>query len=84
MLFDRWDRSRRIDVEFPFKSRLRPAMQHLAYRIYSEPGLQAGVTESWLVDETAAYRHPRRFEDLDECGRRPNNHPPGPVEIAPA
>ena len=67
MLFERWDRGRGIDVVFPFKSRLRPAMQHLAYKIYSEPRLQGGVTESWLVDEAASYLFPRQFEEPDQA-----------------
>jgi hypothetical protein len=67
MLFERWDRGRGIDVAFPFQSRLRPAMQRLAYSIYRDPRLQGGVTEGWLVSETADYLCPRQFEEMDDA-----------------
>lgn len=65
MLFDRWDRSRRIDVQFSFEDKLSPVMKHLAFWIYSDPKLQTGVTESKLIDKAAEYLHQRLFEDAD-------------------
>jgi len=67
MLFERWDKGRRIVVELEFERHLRPAMQHLAYWIYSEPGLRSGVTEAELVKSATAFLLDRRFENDDEA-----------------
>jgi hypothetical protein len=65
MLFDRWDRSRHIDVQFSFEDKLSPVMKHLAYWIYSDANLQTGVTESKLVNKATEYLHNRLYEDED-------------------
>jgi hypothetical protein len=65
MLFERWDRGRRIEVTLEFERHLRPAMQHLAFWIYSEPGLRGGVTEADLVRSATEYLMGRRFDDVD-------------------
>jgi|GEM_PF-4115592 len=65
MLFERWDRGRRIEVSLEFERHLRPAMQHLAYWIYSEPSLHGGVTEAELIRSTTEYLLGRRFDDPD-------------------
>ena len=65
MLFERWDRGRRIEVSLEFERHLRPAMQHLAFWIYSEPSLRGGVTEDELIRSTTEYLLGRRFEDAD-------------------
>jgi hypothetical protein len=67
MLFERWDKGRKIVVELEFERHLRPAMQHLAYWIYSEPSLRGGVTEPDLVKRATGYLLERRFEDQDEA-----------------
>ncbi len=67
MLFERWDRGRRIKVELEFERHLRPAMQHLAYWIYSQPSLRDGVRETDLVRASADYLLGRRFDDEDDA-----------------
>ena len=65
MLFERWDRGRRIEVPLEFERHLRPAMQHLAFWIYSNPSLRGGVTEAELIRSTTEYLLGRRFDDVD-------------------
>jgi GTPase SAR1 family protein len=67
MMFDRWDRKREIPVHFAFESEFRPAVAFLAFWIYSEEALQAGVTERQLVHQASSYLLTKRFEDRDEA-----------------
>jgi hypothetical protein len=67
MLFDRWDRSRRIHTGYGFENQLSPIMTHIAHWLYSEPGLQSGVTEKQLIQECAKYLHATRYEQLEEA-----------------
>ena len=67
MLFERWDRGRRIQVQLDFERHLRPALQHLAHWIYSQPDLQSGASERVLVQEAAAFLQRKRFPDEDEA-----------------
>jgi hypothetical protein len=67
MLFERWDRGRGINVELPFESRLRPAMQYLAHWIYLDEALQSGVTRGQLVVQATKYLCPRQFANEDEA-----------------
>ena len=67
MMFERWDKSRNIQVILPFEAQIRPAMAFLAHWIYSDEALQAGVTEQKLIDQTTDYLWHRRFEDKDEA-----------------
>lgn len=65
MLFERWDRGRRIVAPLEFERHLRPAMQHLAYWIYSGADLRGGVTEAALVKSATDFLLERRFDDED-------------------
>ncbi len=65
MLFEKWDRSRRINVPFTFEDKLSPVMKYLAHWIYSDVQLQKGVTESQLIERATQYLHNRHFEDID-------------------
>jgi NACHT domain-containing protein len=67
MLFERWDKGRRIHVQLEFERHLRPAMQHLAYWIYSNPALRGGVTEKDLVSSATEFLQDRRFDDPDDA-----------------
>jgi hypothetical protein len=67
MLFDRWDRLRKIEVGLNIESLLKPTMQHLAFWIYQDADLQSGVTEDALVKEAASYLLNRRFDSIDEA-----------------
>lgn len=66
MLFERWDKGRGIVVQLPFEAHIRPAMQHLAYWIYSEESLQGGVTREKLIQQTADYLLTWVFDDAAE------------------
>jgi hypothetical protein len=63
MLFERWDRSRGIQVNLPFEVHLRPTMMYLAYWIYAGQGLRGGVTEERLIAKTTEYLSQKLFED---------------------
>lgn len=67
MLFERWDKGRRIHVQLEFERHLRPAMQHLAYWIYSNPALRGGVTERDLISSATEFLQDRRFDDPDDA-----------------
>jgi hypothetical protein len=67
MLFERWDRGRRIQVQLDFERHLRPALQHLAHWIYSHPDLQSGASERVLIQEAASFLQRKRFPDEDEA-----------------
>lgn len=69
MLFERWDKSRDIVVPLPFEEHIRPAMQDLAYWIYSDEKLQGGVSESCLVSRTSAYLCMWVFDDPQKAAR---------------
>jgi NACHT domain len=67
MLFEKWDPSRGIHVELPFRAHIRPALMYVAHWIYANDPLQAGVSQRTLVNKTKEYLWPRRFEDPDEA-----------------
>jgi hypothetical protein len=67
MLFDRWDRLRKIGKPLSIESLLRPTMQHLAAWIYSDPELQSGVTERDLIQAAADFLLGRRFQSPEEA-----------------
>lgn len=67
MLFERWDKSRGINVQLPFESHIRPAMMYLAHWIYENEEFQGGVTERDLIAKATEYLCPRRFEDKDDA-----------------
>ena len=69
MLFERWDKGRGILVPLPFEAHINPAMKFLAHWIYSDPRLQAGVTEKNLIGKAADYLCTWRFEDREEARR---------------
>lgn len=66
MLFERWDKSRGIEVPLPFEAHISPAMKYLAHWIYSDEALQSGVTEEQLVNKAGEYLCAWRFEDSEE------------------
>lgn len=67
MLFERWDKSRGINVQLTIEAHIRPTMMYLANWIYGDKSLQTGVTEGKLIEKAADYLCPRRFEDRDEA-----------------
>ena len=69
MLFERWDKDRRIKTGFSFEESLSPLMAYLAFWIYSEDKLRTGVTETALVRKAAEYLHPRRYDTQEKAER---------------
>jgi hypothetical protein len=67
MLFERWDTSRGIPIESPIKTHTNATMAYVAYWIYSNESLQAGVSEQALISKAADYLCSWRFEDRDEA-----------------
>jgi hypothetical protein len=67
MLFERWDKSRDILVQLPFEEHIRPAMQDLAFWIYSNDELQGGVTEHLLIQRTSDYLCKWVFDDFQKA-----------------
>ncbi len=67
MLFERWDKSRGILVPMPFEEHIRPAMQDLAFWIYSNEELQGGVTEHDLIQRTGEYLRKWVFDDIHKA-----------------
>lgn len=63
MLFERWDRSRGIQIDLPYEIHLRPTMMYLAYWIYASEELRGGVTEEKLIAKTKEYLCKKIFED---------------------
>jgi hypothetical protein len=67
MLFEKWDKSRGIALNLAIESHINWAMQYLAFWIYRDERLQAGVTEFALVEKATEYLFPRRFEDIADA-----------------
>ena len=63
LLFDRWDRFRGLRQSLPFEAHLEPAMRALADWIFTDPKLQAGVTEAQLVSRAAQYLETHLYTD---------------------
>jgi len=69
MLFEKWDKSRGIQVPLPFEAHVRPAMMYLAHWVFSQDTLQGGVIESALINKCTEYLCPRRYEDTEDARR---------------
>jgi NACHT domain len=67
MLFEKWDKSRNINVQIPFEAHVPHTIKFLAHWIYTNDRLQAGVTEPELIKSATKYLMERRFEDADEA-----------------
>ncbi|MBB2948250.1 hypothetical protein FB565_008033 [Actinoplanes lutulentus] len=67
LLFDTWDRSRGIAVPHTFRAQVRPAVQQLAWRMFTDPQARQAVprseVEKFLADEVLA----KRYADTDEA-----------------
>ena len=64
LLFERWDRSRGLFAPTTIEAHLRPAMEHLAFWMYTHPELRGGATESALIGEVTTFLHASHFEDV--------------------
>jgi hypothetical protein len=63
LLFDTWDRRRRLRPRFEFDAHVKLAIQHLALWIFTDQERQAGVLEKELVREAANYFHEWLYDD---------------------
>lgn len=66
LLFVKWDKTRGIHSRLPFEHHIRPAMDYLAYWIYSDKNLQGGVSEARLTEKAAEYLNQWCFDDPQE------------------
>jgi hypothetical protein len=67
MLFEKWDKGRGLYAPTSFEAHLRPALEHIAHWIYSDPDLPGGVTEGALVDSATDYLREWKFDDPTEA-----------------
>lgn len=67
MLFNRWDQSRGITVQLPFRAHIDTAIKHLAYWIYTSQDRQSGVGRNKIIQQVANFLLERRYEDIDEA-----------------
>jgi hypothetical protein len=68
-LFETWDKHRGIEVVRPVEDLLRPALRHLAAWIYSNAGLQDGVTAQAAIRRTTRFLQEQRFADAVRAER---------------
>lgn len=68
LLFERWDKQRKIVVPLPIEAHVRPAMMAIAYRILESPSLQEGVPRPQLEDMAASYLLQAKY-DKEERAR---------------
>lgn len=62
LLFRKWDARRHIHMDLRAGHHLEPALQHLAWWMFSRDQPQPAVTERELIGETAAFLLERGFE----------------------
>jgi hypothetical protein len=67
LLFNRWDTRRHIHQDLRAGHLLQPALQHLAWWIFTRDDAQTSVTERQLIEATAAFLHGRGFEPEDQA-----------------
>jgi hypothetical protein len=67
LLFRKWDARRRIHLDLRAGHLLEPALQHLAWWLFTRSKAQSAVTERELVDETTNFLHGRGFESEDQA-----------------
>ncbi|MGU3502891.1 NACHT domain-containing protein [Mycobacterium sp. C31M] len=67
MLFKTWDRSRGLFTPLPFEAHLEGVLASVAYKIYSSPNLQAGITDNQLSGLAADYLLQWAYEQRAEA-----------------
>ncbi|HMJ33357.1 MAG TPA: NACHT domain-containing protein [Baekduia sp.] len=67
LLFQTWDKGRGIESELPFTRHVQPALEDLAYWMYSSPRLAGGVTERQAITQATTYLQRWRFGDAAEA-----------------
>lgn len=66
MLFDRWDRHRSIGT-VDFERDFQPVVAWLAFRIFSEQALAAGVREARFISLAVEFLYPARMHSEDSA-----------------
>ncbi|MFG1604327.1 NACHT domain-containing protein [Actinoplanes sp. NPDC049265] len=67
LLFETWDRQRGIEVAHRYGANIRPAVQHLAWKIFTDPVGRQALPRPELVSYLANFMQRRRFENRDEA-----------------
>ncbi|MCY1718702.1 hypothetical protein OVA26_17335, partial [Microbacterium sp. SL62] len=67
LLFTTWDRSRGLKYDFTFDSYLDDALKHLALWMFVNSDQDAGVTETELVAEIAAFFEAEAYETTEKA-----------------
>lgn len=67
LLFQKWDARRRIYLEMRAGYLVEPALQHLAWWLFSRSRTRPAVTERELVHETTAFLTGRGFDSADDA-----------------
>ncbi|MFC7241253.1 NACHT domain-containing protein [Catellatospora aurea] len=67
ILFDRWDRSRGIDVIQDFRPYVKPAVQQLAWRLFTDASGQQSLGKSALVEFLATSVLSKRYDTSEEA-----------------
>ncbi|UUY01976.1 NACHT domain-containing protein [Svornostia abyssi] len=63
MIYERWDRGRKIDVDRPLDAHFTPALEHVAQWIYEDSELQSGASHADLTAVAAAYIEEEVIDD---------------------
>lgn len=66
-LFESWDKSRGIEVPFPYESKFAPTIEYLAFAIYTDIDLQRGATEERLQELAVEFLHPIPIANRDKA-----------------
>ncbi|AEB44278.1 NACHT domain-containing protein [Micromonospora maris] len=69
LLFETWDRSRGIEVTHRYGAHIRPAVQRLAWRLFTDPQGRQALPRTELIAFLAEYMKTKRFEDPDEAAQ---------------
>lgn len=67
LLFERWDRVRRVPVSFKSNTRTRYLIQELAYNFFNNDGVQAGLPEGRLKQNIKDYFQRNVVDDADSA-----------------
>ena len=67
LLFDMWDRQRGIDAAYHFAAHIRPAVQQIAWLMFTDRSGRQALPRSELQDFLAEYMLLRRFPDPNDA-----------------
>jgi hypothetical protein len=67
LLFETWDRSRGINVEYRFGGYIRPAVQRMAWHLFNDPTGRQALPRSEFQDLLADYLQTKQYEDREEA-----------------